>query len=95
MCLGVPGRVVQWIDRDDINSRATIEFAGVQRECSMACMPDAQLGEFVVVHAGIAICKIDSVAAEKTLNDLKTLGFEDELNELQSDPFSNEKESLQ
>jgi len=88
MCLGVPGRVAEWVDRDPTFASAKIEFAGVTRTCSMACVPDAEIGDYVVVHAGIAISRIDEQAAQQALNDLQTLGLTEELDELRSDSAS-------
>lgn len=81
MCLGVPGRVTEWIVHDPIFGRALIEFAGVRRECHMACVPEAQVGDYVIVHAGIAISRIDEQQAELALRDFSTL------EELGSDDF--------
>lgn len=71
MCLGVPGRVVEWTSTDPTFASAKIEFAGVARECSMACVPDAKVGDYVVVHAGIAISRINKEAARQTIEDLE------------------------
>ena len=73
MCLGVPGRVERWIDRDPLTGRAEIDFGGVKRACHMACVPDAVEGDFVLVHAGVALTIIDAAAAEQTLDDMKRL----------------------
>jgi len=87
MCLGVPGRVVEWIDRDPVFACASIEFGGVRRTCHMACVPEAQVGDFVVIHAGLAISRIDAAEAERVLDELKRLGLDDEfLPDQQSDP---------
>lgn len=67
MCLAVPGQLVQWIQRDSVFARAVVEFAGVRRECQMACVPDAEIGDFVVVHAGIAISRVDQDQAAQAL----------------------------
>ena len=74
MCLGVPGRIVKWLDRDPLLARAQVEFAGVRHECHLACVPEAEVGDYVVVHAGIAISRIDAVAAERMLRDLVAAG---------------------
>ena len=55
MCLGIPGKVVKWIDRDPLFARAEVEFGAVRRACHMACVPEAAEGDYVIVHAGIAI----------------------------------------
>lgn len=55
MCLGVPGRVVRWLDRSELMAEAEIDFNGVRKRCPMACVPDAKVGNYVLIHAGIAI----------------------------------------
>jgi hydrogenase expression/formation protein HypC len=67
MCLGVPGKIVRWIERDSTFAKAEVEFAGVSREVHMACVPKAIVGQYVIVHAGIAICVLDESEAIKTL----------------------------
>lgn len=73
MCLGVPGRVVRWIDRDPLFAQAEIEFGGVRRVCHMACAADAEIDDYVIVHAGIAITRIDAAAAERLLAELASI----------------------
>ena len=79
MCLGVPGRVMEWVDRDPVFARASIEFGGVRRTCHMACVPDAQVGEYVVVHAGLAISRFDEDEARRVLEELERLGLAEEI----------------
>jgi len=74
MCLGIPGRLVEWLDRDPLLARAQIEFEGVRRVCHLACVPDAEVGDYVIVHAGVAISRIDPKAAEQLLVELRSLG---------------------
>jgi hydrogenase expression/formation protein HypC len=74
MCLGVPGRIVKWLDRDPLLACAQVEFEGVRRDCHLACVPEAEVGDYVVVHAGIAISRIDAVAAEQLLQELRAAG---------------------
>ena len=76
MCLGIPGKIVQWLDRDPLLALASIEFAGVTRACHMACVPDAEVGDYVIVHAGIAISRIDPDAAQQLLAELQLAGEE-------------------
>lgn len=73
MCLAVPGKLVRWLDRDPVFARAEIEFAGIRRVCHMACVPEASEGEFVLVHAGVAITRIDTEEARRVLADLARL----------------------
>lgn len=73
MCLGVPGCVVRWIDRDSLIGLAEIDFGGIRRTCQMACVPEAREGDFVLVHAGVALTVVDADAARATLQDLERL----------------------
>jgi hydrogenase expression/formation protein HypC len=73
MCLGIPGRVVRWLDRDPILAQAEIEFGGVRRVCQMACVLEAVEGDYVIVHAGVAISRVDAAEAERTLAALAGL----------------------
>ena len=82
MCLGVPGKVVRWLDRDPTFALAEVEFEGIRRQCHMACVDDVDLGEYVIVHAGIAICKIDASEAGRVLEELRRLDLiDDEVSE--------------
>lgn len=76
MCLGVPGRVTELIRRDGVFASARVEFAGLTRVCSMACVPDADVGDYVVVHAGIAISQIDEQAAVQAMEELARVNGE-------------------
>lgn len=70
MCLAIPGRVVRQIDADPISATAEVEFGAVRRVCHMACVPDAVPGDFVIVHAGVAISILDTDQADRLLTDL-------------------------
>lgn len=70
MCLGVPGLVVRWIDLDPTFARAEIEFDGIRRVCHMACVADAKEGDYVIVHAGVAISRIDVDEAQRVVAEL-------------------------
>ncbi len=73
MCLGIPGRVVRWLEPVGVGASAEVAFGGVSKVCHMACVPDARVDDYVLVHAGVAICRIDQVEAERILNDLRAL----------------------
>ncbi|WP_436714425.1 HypC/HybG/HupF family hydrogenase formation chaperone [Roseiconus lacunae] len=73
MCLGIPGQIVRWINHDPIFAKAEVQFAGVRREVHMACVPEAGVSQYVIVHAGIAICVVNEVEAEKTLAEYERL----------------------
>jgi hydrogenase expression/formation protein HypC len=74
MCLGVPGRLSEWLDRDPLLARGWVEFGGVRREVHLACVPEAEVGDYVVVHAGIAISRVDAREAERLLAELGSAG---------------------
>jgi hydrogenase expression/formation protein HypC len=54
-------------------SMARVDFGGISREACMVYLPEARLGEYVLVHAGFAITKMDEEEARRTLADLQTL----------------------
>jgi hydrogenase expression/formation protein HypC len=66
VCLAIPSKITH-IEND----MATIDVDGVQREASLLLLEDAQVGDYVIVHAGFAIHKIDEEAAMETLNLLR------------------------
>jgi hydrogenase expression/formation protein HypC len=65
MCLAVPGRVLN-ID-DETLRMATVSFGGVTKSVSLALVPEATVGDYVIVHVGFAISKLDEEAARRTL----------------------------
>ncbi|WP_054029379.1 HypC/HybG/HupF family hydrogenase formation chaperone [Desulfatitalea tepidiphila] len=62
MCLAIPSRITHIEDQI-----ATIDVAGVRRQASLLLLEDARIGDFVIVHAGFAIQKLDADAAQETL----------------------------
>ncbi|MGD9174902.1 MAG: HypC/HybG/HupF family hydrogenase formation chaperone, partial [Desulfobacterales bacterium] len=66
MCLAIPSRITK-IE----NNMATIDVEGVQREASLLLLEDARVGDYVIVHAGFAISKLDQAAAQETLDLLR------------------------
>ncbi len=81
MCLAIPGKVIRWLDRDPICALAEIEFGGVTRPCHMACVPHAIPGDYVIVHAGVAISLVDAAAAEQALAEFACLPLDNEEHE--------------
>ena len=77
MCLAVPGKLVEWIDREPPFARALVEFGGIRRDISMACLPEADIGDYVIVHAGIAISQMDTDEAAQVLELFADEGFVD------------------
>lgn len=65
MCLAVPGQVLT-IGDDQLRT-ATVSFGGVTKSVSLALVPEAGVGDYVIVHVGFAISKLDEEAARRTL----------------------------
>ncbi len=75
MCLGFPGKI---IEMDELT--AIVDIAGTKREVSLAMLPDeVAIGDYVMVHVGFAIAKMDEKEAEETLKTL--LEYANELDE--------------
>lgn len=72
MCLGVPGRIVERTVEDDV-PMAKVDFGGVSKQVCLAHVPDAQVGEYVLVHVGFALARLDEVEARRTFELLAEL----------------------
>ena len=77
MCLGVPGEVIEFDAGSTELSTAVVEFAGLRRRVCMACVPDARPGDFVIVHAGVAISRVDPNEAQRVFAYLNEIGDSD------------------
>jgi len=84
MCLAVPGKVVEILDADDIAfRRAKVDFGGIRKEVNLAYTPEAEIGEYVLVHVGFAISVIDEAEARRVFEYLQQMGgLEEELGEV-------------
>ncbi len=79
MCLGVPGRVVS-SGQDELGvPSGTVSFGGSQREVCLAYVPDAEVGDYVLVHVGFALSKIDEEEAQEVFALLTELASEEEV----------------
>jgi hydrogenase expression/formation protein HypC len=85
MCLAVPGKIIS-IHGEDLARQARVEFGGVLKEVNLAYVPEAQVGEYVLVHVGFAISVVDEEEAAKVFGYLKEMGELGELAELTPDP---------
>jgi hydrogenase expression/formation protein HypC len=77
MCLAVPGRVISLENRDDTRM-AEVDFGGVRKEVCVEYVPDVVVGEYVVVHVGFAIQRLDEASATATLDSFERLGILEE-----------------
>ena len=78
MCLGIPGELVDVRNDSDLRM-GRVRFAGITREVCLAYVPDAVPGDYVVVHVGFAIAKVDREEAARTYRLLEELGHTAEL----------------
>jgi hydrogenase expression/formation protein HypC len=82
VCLGIPAQIVE--ETDPEAGLAKAEISGVRRSVSIALCPEAGVGDWVLVHVGFALSKIDEEEARRTLELLEQMGeaYEQELREL-------------
>lgn len=73
MCLAVPGQVLEIEGTDPLNKSGKVSFGGVVKTVSLAYVPDIEVGDYVVVHVGFALSKVDEAAAQQTLSDLQQI----------------------
>ena len=74
MCLAVPGKVLQAQERN--GSRiARVQFGGIVREAYLDFVPEAQVGDYVMVHVGFAISRVDAEEAQRTYQLLEAMGL--------------------
>jgi hydrogenase expression/formation protein HypC len=79
MCLAIPGKVVS-IEQSNGLRVGRIEFGGIVRQASLDFVPEAQVGDYVMVHVGFAISRVDAKEAERTYQLLEETGvLKDEL----------------
>jgi len=83
MCLAVPGKILSMQDRGG-TLMALVDFGGIQKDVCLEYVPDATVGEYVVVHVGFAIQRLDEESAKRTLAEFEHLGV---LNEEFGDGF--------
>ena len=83
MCLAIPGKIQSIESRYDGNVQmARVLFGGVTREASLEMLPDARVGDYVLVHVGVAISKVNEAEAKLIFGYLRQAG---ELTELESE----------
>ena len=70
MCLGIPGLLIERDGNDTEIATGLVEFAGIRRRVCLVCTPDANPGDYVIVHAGVAISRLDPVEAARVLSYL-------------------------
>ena len=91
MCLAIPGRIKSIeMQYNDTVKMAKISFGGITKEASLEMLPDADVGDYVLIHVGVAISKVNEEEAKKTFEYLEEIG---ELGELEDvDEYLPKKE---
>jgi hydrogenase expression/formation protein HypC len=82
MCLAIPGKILSLENEDPLARVGRVSFGGVVKEVNLAYVPEAAVGDYVVVHVGFAISKLDEQEAQQVFEYLKQM---DELVELKDE----------
>ena len=77
MCLAVPGKILE-AEEHDGNRIAKVRFGGITRQAFLNFVPEAQVGDYVMVHVGFAISRVDPEEARRTYEALEALGLLEE-----------------
>lgn len=83
MCLAVPGRLLEISGDDDLFRTGRVSFGGVIKNVSLACVPEARVDDYVIVHVGMALSVVDEAEAARVFSLLAEM---DELRELTPEP---------
>ena len=82
MCLAIPGKITAITAQlDDTFRTGNVSFGGIQKEVNLAMVPHAQVGDYVLVHVGVAISVVDEAEALRTFEYLRQIGETEELDE--------------
>ena len=73
MCLAVPGKLLSIEGSDPVFRTGRVSFGGIVKQISLAYVPEAELGDYVLVHAGFAISTVDEAEAQQVFEDLKRM----------------------
>jgi hydrogenase expression/formation protein HypC len=82
MCLAVPGRITSVSGEDPLMRTGKVDFGGILKDVSLACVPEAQIGDYVIVHVGFALSRVDEEEAKQVFEYLRQM---QELSELEED----------
>lgn len=86
MCLAIPGKIESISGEDSLTRMGRVNFGGVIKEASLAYVPEANIGDYVIVHVGFALSRVDEAEARKVFDYLREM---DELSELEADSSEN------
>lgn len=88
MCLAIPGKIVAIADHHSPLRTGRVSFGGIAKEVCLAYTPDARVGDYVIVHVGVAISRLDEAEAARVFEYLRQIG---ELDELSPQPGKEEE----
>jgi hydrogenase expression/formation protein HypC len=92
MCLGIPGKIIE-IWEESGTRMATVDFGGTTKKVCLAYLPDLDIGEYTIVHAGFALTRLDEESANNTLKMFADMGvLEVELGGVQTPSSNPERE---
>lgn len=74
MCLAVPGKVVSLSEEGPLARRGRVDHGGTVREANLSFVPEAGVGDWVLVHVGVAIARVDETEAARIFEDLRRAG---------------------
>ena len=83
MCLAIPGRIVTIEGEDPLLRAGKVDFAGIQKRVNLSYVPEAQVGDYVLVHVGFAISTVDEAEAAQVFEYLRAMG---DLTEIEEPP---------
>jgi hydrogenase expression/formation protein HypC len=84
MCLAVPGNIISIAGSDPLLRSGRVNFGGIIKEVNLGYVPEAKVGDYVIVHVGFAISIVDQAEAEQVFEYLRQMG---ELTELEASPI--------
>jgi len=80
MCLAIPGKILSLSGEDPLERTGKIDFGGILKTASLAYVPEAGVGDYVIVHVGFAISRLDETEAQKVFEYLRQMEDLSELN---------------
>jgi len=85
MCLAVPGKILSLAGEDELTRTGRVSFEGLVKEVSLACVPEAKVGDYVLVHVGLALSVLDEVEARRVFDYLKQVDEAGELTDVDAE----------
>ena len=83
MCLAIPGKIERITGEDPLTRMGQVNFGGIRKDACLAYVPEARVGDYVIVHVGFALSRVDEAEAQKVFEYLKEM---EELGELDTKP---------